>query len=40
LGYVYKARKRCALAIEAWKTALELDGSNENLKAEILKCED
>jgi tetratricopeptide (TPR) repeat protein len=40
LGYVYKARKKCGLAIEAWKTALELDGSNENLKAEILKCED
>lgn len=40
LGYVYKARKKCSLAIEAWKTALELDGSNENLKAEILKCED
>lgn len=40
LGYVYKARKRCDLATEAWNVALELDRSNEILKEEISKCKE
>ncbi len=40
LGYIYKARKRCDLAVEAWSKAIELEGPNRNLNNEIVRCEE